>query len=193
MKEMQLGTVALLVATLTGACVTEGRWDNAEALAADSVEVQIDDSGRPIEVEYHVAPDAVPAVVHESMDQLHPGGRAVAAEKEYVGSTLYWELTKEIGGREVEAMFHPDGRLHSEEVEVAQAGVPDVVQKAALARLDGQITKLEEIRGSERQLLEYHAKITADGMKYKVRVTADGTVLGVVREVPAEIEVPLRR
>lgn len=184
--------LALLGATTFGAgCVTAPGWKSAEALKADMVEVQIDSAGRPLEVEYHVSPELVPANVHAAMDALHPGGRAIAAEKEYVGTALFWELTKEIDGLEVEALFHPDGRLESEEIEVAASSVPDAVKKAVRARIGGEFTKFEEIRDGNRMLVQYHVKTTAKGMNYKVMVGVGGTVLGVVREVPAEIEVPV--
>jgi len=181
-----------LCSLLFPACRAPVGWSSDEALAAESVEVQMDRDGRLVEVEYHLAPDRVPANVREAMDALHPGGRATAAEKEYVGSTLYWEVTKEIEGREVEALFLPDGTLHSEEVEVAAAGVPSAVQDAVRARLAGEVTKWEEIRDGERRLVEYHAKVTVADARYKLMVSAEGAVRAVVREVPAEIEVPLR-
>ena len=174
------------------ACKTYTEWHADEGLGAEGIEVQVDSKGRPLEIEYHVKPQAVPASVREAMDALHPGGEAVGAEKEYVGSDLFWELTKDIEGREVEAMFHPDGRLHSEEVEVEGSSVPDAVKAAVAARMDGEVTKWEEIRNGDRELVEYHAKLKAsNGMKYKLLVTTHGEVFGVYREVPAEIEVPV--
>ena len=166
-------------------------WNIEDALDAQSVEMRLDENGRPLEVEYHVSPDQVPANVMGAMDALHPGGRAIGAEKEYVGSTLYWEVTKAIDGREFEAMFLPNGELHSEELEVSATDVPPAVREAVQARIDGDVTKWEEIRDGNRDLVEYHAKATADGKKYKLIVSADGSVLGVLREMPAEIEVEL--
>jgi hypothetical protein len=88
-------------------------------------------------------------------------------------------------------MFLPDGTLHSEEIEVAAASVPQAVQAAVTQRIGGEITKWEEIHDAQRVLVEYHAKATAKGMKYKLRVDPGGQLLGVVREVPAEIELPV--
>ena len=173
------------------ACASGGRWSETDARDAVLIEMQVDDSGKPREIEYHIAPDKVPAVVREAMDKLHPGGQATAAEKEYVGSDLYWELTKNIGGREIEAMFRPDGRLHSEEIEVAADGVPQPVRDAARNRLGGTPTKWEEIHDADRKLVEYHAKGTANGQKLKLELGTDGKLQKVVREVPSEIEVPI--
>ena len=166
-------------------------WNNRDALAAESVEIQLDENARPVEVEYHILPAAVPANVMAAMDELHPGGRAVEAEKEFVGGVLYWEVTKEIDGLEIEAMFRVDGKLHSEELEVLSADVPEAVQQAVRERLGGSVNKWEEIRNGQRDLVEYHAKVAADGMRYKIMLSPTGVVRGIVREIPAEIEVPL--
>ncbi len=190
---MKLIPILPLAALLFSACASSGAgWHNADALDATSVEMAVDREGRPLEVEYHIDPSGVPAVVHEAMNALHPGGRAVAAEKEYVDGELFWELSKVIGGKEVEAMFHPDGRLHSEEVEVAAASVPEAVRAAVRSRIGADATKWEEIRGADRSLFEYHAKALVDGKNYKVMVGLDAVVTSVVREVAAEIEVPVR-
>jgi len=183
----------LLALVLAAAGASPDRWRADEALAADRLELQVDEHGRAVEYEYHIAPDAVPGAVHAAMDRLHPGGVATAAEKEYHGSELYWELSKEVDGLEVEAMFLPDGTLHSEEVEVAASTVPSAVAAAVAAELDGDVTKWEEIRDADRALVEYHAKVASSGRAYKVRVSLDGRVLAVVRELVAEIEVPVTR
>jgi hypothetical protein len=60
-----------------------------------------------------------------------------------------------------------------------------------LKRMSGNVDKYEEIRDAERELVEYHVKLTAEGKRYKLRVSPGGEVLGVAREVPAEIEVPV--
>jgi hypothetical protein len=92
----------------------------------------------------------------------------------------------------VEAMFLPDGTLHSQEIEVPADAVPDVVKTAALgAFTGGTVNAWEEIRDGSRLLVEYHVKIAADGKNYKIAVSLDGKVTARHREVVAEIEVPL--
>lgn len=176
---------------LLAACASHAEWHAEEAQSAEMIEVSVDSNGRPLETEFHVSPDEVPAVVREAMDRLHPGGSATGAEKEYVGSSLYWEITKSVDGREVEAMFHPDGTLHSQELEVAADAVPDAVRSAVADTKLGDVTKWEEIRDAEGALVEYHVKLSSAGKNYKLRVAAAGTVLAVLREVPAEIEIPI--
>ena len=191
MQESIFTIVFALCVGAVSSCRSTPGWSLEDALSAESIEMGIDEDGRPVEVEYHVSPDVVPARVIAAMEALHPGGQTIGAEKEFLDATLYWELSKSIEGREVEAMFLPNGQLHSEEMEVPAVKVPRAVQEAVQARFDGPATKWEEIRNGDRRLVEYHAKWTVDGKKYKVIVSTDGSVLGVLREVPAEIEVAL--
>ena len=185
-------TAVAICLPLLGACASDAAWRSEDALLAELVEMQVDGSGNTVEIEYHVAISMVPAEVRAAMDALHPGGRTTGAEKEYQGSELYWEITKQVGGRSVEAMFRPDGTVHSQEIEVPATAVPEEVKRSVASMVRGQVTKWEEIRDEDGELVEYHAKVSSDGMKYKASVSADGEALGVVREIPAEIEVPVR-
>ena len=167
-------------------------WSLSDARVAEKLEIQVDHAGNRTEVEYHILPDAVPEAVRKAMDELHPGGPFIGAEKEFENGVLYYELTREVDGFEVEAMFTPSGSLHSEEIAVAADTVPDVVKAGVSAAYPGGTVKVwEEIRGSKRELKEYHVKLTDGGLNYKVVVTLGGTVARAVREVPAEVEVPV--
>lgn len=157
--------------------------------AAEAVEVALDGHGWPLEIEYYIDPDQVPARIHEAMESLHPGGQVSGAEKEYLGGAVYWELTKTIAGMDVEAMFADDGSLHSEEVQVPRA--PDAIHAVVREHRPGQVIKWEEIRDGQQQLVQYHAKVVAEGRRYKVMVDADGRLAGVVRELDAEVEIPV--
>lgn len=191
----RLGLVLPLAASAAlGACSATGGhagWSGGDALAAQSIEVQVDGSGAVREIEYHILPEEVPAAVHAAMDRLHPGGRATAAEKEYVDGRLHWELTKTVDGLEIEAMFLPDGTLHSEEVQVREGSVPSAVRSAARGLAGFSPTAWEEIRDGARDLVEYHVKGTRAGQKLKVSFAPDGAHLRTVREIEAEIEVPV--
>jgi len=164
----------------------------SDARMAQKIEMQVGYDGAPKEIEYHILPEQVPDAVQKAMDDLHPGGAFTGAEKEYEGGVLYYELTREADGHEIEAMFTPGGSLHSEEIAVSEENVPDAV-KAAIAKTwpEGAVRTWEEIRDSKRELKEYHVKLTQDGMNYKVMVSPGGTVKSAVREVVAEIEVPV--
>lgn len=188
---------ALTAAVIVGALVAvafagpPNGFDIDDARMAKKIEMQLDKAGRMVEIEFHVDPKDVPAAVRAAMDKLHPGGPFTGAEKEREDGVLYYELTREVNGFEVEAMFSPDGRLHSEEIQVPENEVPGVVKAAvAAAYPKGSEPTFEEIRNDERNLVEYHVKLSAGGRKHKVMVSPGGTIKGAVLELEAEIEVP---
>jgi len=176
---------------LLTACASGPALHNEDGREAERLEIAMDSMGHPREIEYHIQPEAVPAAVHAAMETLHPGGRMTTAEKEYLGVDLYWELAKEIDGFAVEAMFRPDGTLHSQEVEVAASTVPESVKSAVARAGYGDVRVWEEIHDGMQQLVEYHAKTTRDGRNYKLLVGVDGQLLSVYREIEAEIEIPV--
>lgn len=183
---------AVAAVAFTGCGTHHGKWESDHAAGARKLEVQVDKNGRHTEVEYHIPPGEVPGPVRAAMDQLHPGGPYEDAEREWDGGKLYYELARRVQGLEVEAMFSPDGQLHSEEIQVPMNKVPEAVRTAALSSLSGaQATMWEEIRDSKREVVEYHVKLSRGMDKYKAMLSTDGKLKGIVREVPAEIEVPI--
>lgn len=190
---MKLTTLAGLSACVATVACQSTRMNRKDALAARSIEMQVTAEGGLGEIEYHIDPSAVPGAVRDAMDLLHPGGPFTAAEKEVNDGVLYYELTREVGGMEVEAMFTPEGRLHSEEIEVAEAAVPEPVRaRARNARRGATVTKWEEIRDGDHRLFQYHVKMTSDGMNWKVMIAPDGALDAIYREIPSEIEVPVK-
>lgn len=181
-----LPVFAILLPACAGA-----RWSNEDALQAKTIEMATNAQGKATEIEYHISPGQVPEPVRAEMDKLHPGGPFTGAEKEWNGGKLYYELTRDVKGMEVEAMFTPDGQLYMQEISVPQSKVPAGVQTAARAALSGgKVRNWEEIRDADNTLLEYHVKMSRGGKNYKLKVTTGGRVKAVYREVPAEIEVP---
>jgi uncharacterized membrane protein YkoI len=180
----------VLVAAAFAACATPSAWDNDDALGAKKIEMVIHPDGKSGEIEFHIDPSEVPAAVRKAMENLHPGGRFTGAEKEREDGVLYYELTTTIKGMDIEAMFTPEGQLHSEEIEVPANKVPEAVKRAANeAVAGGKVTAWEEIRNSERALVEYHVKKTTGKKNWKIAISTSGDVLAVYREIPAEIEV----
>lgn len=180
----------LIVAILLPAC-GGARWSNEDALNAKKIEMTVNSAGKATEVEFHISPAQVPEVVRQAMDKVHPGGPFTDAEKEWYKGKLYYELSREVKGMEVEAMFTPEGVLFQQEIEVSQAKVPAGVQTAARAALSGgKVRKWEEIRDAQNGLLEYHVKMNRGGKDYKIKISTGGRVTEVLREVPSEIEVP---
>ena len=184
-------TKYLALLPLLAGCASGPTLHTDDALAAEKLEVALDSNGMPTEIEYHVNPAAVPEAVHAAMNALHPGGAATGAEKEYEGDDLYWELSKDVGGFKIEAMFAPDGTLHSEEVEVPASKVPEAVRATVTGACYGAVRAWEEIHDGDQTLVEYHAKTSKDGRNYKLLVGTGGDLLAVYREIESEIEVPV--
>lgn len=167
-------------------------WSLEDARNATKIETAVESSGRHIEIEYHTAPDAVPQAVRDAMEAKHPGGTYIGAEKESSGGSTYYELAKEIGGFEVEAMFRPDGTLHEEEIQIPVSDVPQAVQDAIQAAWPGrQVTAWEMIRNGSGTITAYHVKLKDGDKAVKAIVSTGGTVNRAYYEIPAEIEVPI--
>lgn len=89
-------------------------------------------------------------------------------------------------------MFQADGTPYQQEIQVAAESVPVVVRSAVQNSFAGAtVTAWEEIRSGTGALLEYHVKLTKGDRKYKLLLSTSGGILGLYREVPAEIEVPV--
>lgn len=185
-----LVTGGLLAATLVLAGCQSAKWNNTAALDCERLEVQMSRDGRMVEIEHHIDPAKVPPAVVSAMNALHPGGAFTDAEMETHKGVVYFELNREVDGFEVEAMFTKDGVLHSEEIQIPVNKVPDLVRAGAAAAVpDARPTAWEEIRDGQRNLVEYHVKMATGNRKWKVALMPTGKLLGVWREVPAEIEV----
>lgn len=192
MNKLALPLVLVAGSLAAISCQSALHVSNADALDAVKLEVQVDGVGAIREIEYHIPPALVPPAVQAAMDALHPGGAYTDAEREYHGGQVYYELNRMVGGLEVEAMFLPDGTLHSEEVEIPASKVPEAVRLAITRRYpQSRVTKYEEIRDGKRALVEYHVKLVRDGMAYKVMLGRAGEHLGAFREIVSEIEVPV--
>ena len=185
-------TAALAATLLTGCQATGAALDVPSALEAHKLEIQVDGNGRRVEIEYHLLPSQVPQAVRDAMDALHPGEAFSAAEKEWNDGVLYYELTRVVGGFEIEALFTPAGVLFSEEIQVAASSVPQAIRDAVTAGWpDGAVKAWEEIRDARRALVEYHVKLDDGDRQLKVIVSLEGHVSAVFREMDAEIEVPI--
>jgi hypothetical protein len=186
-----IGATVVLGVVLFAQAGPTSLWDIDDARAAVKLEILVNKSGEPTEIEFHIDPATVPAAVQAAMDKLHPGGPYTAAERERNDGVLYFELSREVGGFEVEAMFTPEGKLHSEEISVAADKVAPAVRAAVAKALpQGTVTAWEEIRNADRALIEYHVKVDNAGKHWKVMLSTSGAITGSVLEIPAEIEVP---
>ena len=79
------------------------------------------------------------------------------------------------------------------ELAIEESNVPaDILAAADRAVPWGMRTSVEKILDRKESLIEFHVKKVADGLRYKILIAPDGTVKQVFREIPAEIEVPIK-
>jgi len=197
MKMQKLPFVLAAAALALSACKSSSTppmgIDVAVALDATSLELTLGPDGYPAEIEYHIDPAEVPAEIRAAMDELHSGGPFTDAEREFNDGVMYYELSRLVGGREVEAMFSLDAVLFSEEIEVRREQIPDAVHEVLADRYPvARINKYEEIRDGSRTVVEYHVKLDDGGKKYKVALSLEGEIIGIWTETPAEIELPVQ-
>jgi hypothetical protein len=192
---LMLGGIALLA---TGCASTQVGFEDVQENTAmvprdGKIEFAVNRHGELKEVEYHVDADQVPEKVRNAAAEHFPGSRIVDAEKEYDHGELYWEVTVRKGSETQEIMMTPGGKPYRMEIQVRASEVPSAVLAAADDALPGgRRTSVEKILDGKENLLEYHIKKTVDGMHYKILVTPDGKARKIYREVPAEIEVPMK-
>lgn len=190
--------LAFLALPLLGACAArpmlhpEVVKEVAMIPADDVLEMRVDASGRILETEVHTTPDRLPELVRAAAERVVPGGVILTCEKEHHGGRVYWEVEKRVGGLKREVMFTPGGDVVSTEFEIAIADAPARILAAADTWVrGGEITSVEEVRRDGG--LEYHVKKSAEGLRYKLVFTPGGEFVVGLRELPAEIEVPLVR
>ncbi len=185
---------ASALALLLGACAAfpPETSDLTRNLPPDgSLEVALSSSGRVLEVEFHVPPGQLPAAILAAAREVV--GEPLEAEIEFHGRTRFYEVTgKRVDGTKIEAMFDAEGRLHSLEIQVPRDEVPPEVVRAAEAwGGGGSIRSWEKILDGQEVLQAWHVKSTVAGRKLKLIFGADGALVEVRRETPAEIEVPI--
>lgn len=159
--------------------------------ADDILEMRVDASGRILESEVHTTPDQLPELVRQAMERVVPGGVIVSCEKEHQGKRELWEVEKRVAGLKREVLFSPGGDVVSTEFEIPIADAPAKILGAADTWVrGGEILSVEEVRGEGG--LAYHVKKQAEGMRYKLVLTPGGELVVALRELRAEVEVPLR-
>ena len=85
------------------------------------------------------------------------------------------------------------GRLHRLELEIADSDAPARVLAAADRAVPwGRRTRVERVLDGNERLIEFHVKKVAEELRYKILIAPDGTVKQVYREIPAQIEIPIK-
>ncbi len=185
-------TLVLFSSCATGPRLHENVRNDVALLPANEIlEMAVDEDGMIVEIEYHTTADRLPAAVRSAAEKEMPGGTVVSCEKEYTASgEVRWEMEKSVGGLKKEILFSEDGRVIATEFQIPASSAPRAVLDAAdLAVPGGDVTSVEEVKEGGR--LEYHVKKTKNGFRYKIVLAPDGALVRALREVPAEVEVPL--
>ncbi len=189
-KHLRYPTLVALPTLLFASCQS-GPIDNAWALRASKVEAAVDGNGRFVEVEYHISPDLVPVAVRGAMSDLRPGTTIDGAEYEIENGATFYELTGTHDGRGVAAMFSAAGELHVLEIQIDPSSEPAITRAVLRRWPGGTVQAVEEVRDGEQLLVAYHVDLEFEGRALKVTVDRDANVTAAVREMEAELEVPV--
>jgi hypothetical protein len=181
---------------LLAACSSAPRLPDAVASdtilipGGETLEMTLDDGGVVAETEFHVTFERLPEAVRRAADTELPGGTLLSCEKEYHGSTVYWEVEKLFGDLKKEILFTSDGRVRITEFQISAGSAPRrVMESVERVVPGGDLTSVEEV--TEGAVKTYHVKKEANRIRYKLILAPDGKLLGKLREVQAEIEVPV--
>jgi hypothetical protein len=186
----------VLAAGLLPACASTDRVPGRlltlldDVRADGAVEIELDRDGTYRDLEAEIAVERVPAPVVSALVAAFPGARITGAEREWQDGAWTFELAFRVGGRAIQAVIGEDGRLLETEEPISLVDAPASVIAASMVLLPAStLASVDRVEGPDG--IRYHVKRVRDGARYKVVLRADGTVLRAVREIPAEIEIPL--
>ncbi|MEM8712472.1 MAG: hypothetical protein AAGG01_16080 [Planctomycetota bacterium] len=167
-----------------------------DALKSDgAMELEFARDGTFLDMEAEIALASVPEAVRSSVEAAFPGAELSTAELELQSGEWTFEVGFVAGvggdGGKVQAVVTPGGAILETERELPDRLWPEEVLRAAEAALPGTTLVSVDVISASGVEDRYHVKSERDGARFKVTVTASGEVLGRVREVPAEIEIPL--
>lgn len=185
-----------LSALLLSACASTDRVPDRlltlldDVRAGGAVEIELDRDGAYRDLEAEIAVERVPAPIVSALVASFPGARITGAEREWQGGAWTFELAFRAGGRALQAVIGEDGRLLEVEESIPLVDAPASVVAASMVLLPAStLASVDRVEGPDG--VRFHVKRVRDGARYKVVTRADGTVLRAVREIPAEIEIPL--
>ncbi|MFT5288165.1 MAG: hypothetical protein ACI8QS_000302 [Planctomycetota bacterium] len=162
-----------------------------QSAPAGVLEIEAERDGRIREMEVEIPISDLPTAIREAALATERGATITGAEREILLDGKAWEVQLLQEGRKVELVFSEDGRILEIERELRREEVPFSV----LATVDqvvpgGTFTSVEIIHRGRHT--EYHVKKERAGERFKVVATSDGNLIRVVREIRAEIEIPVR-
>lgn len=166
------------------------------ALKSDgAMELEFTRDGTFLDMEAEIPLTSVPETVRSSVEAAFPGAELTAAELELQSGAWTFEVafTTNLSGSDgpMQAVVTPGGQILETERELPPRLWPESVLAAAEDALPGTTLVSVDVVSATDVEDRYHVKSERDGAKYKVTVTASGVVLSRVREVPAELEIPL--
>jgi hypothetical protein len=197
MKHVWIAGMVLALGALAFAGAGVGWFDLDAARKADRIEIQVDQNGVLLEVEYEYAVP-IPAALQAAFRTLSwqdPANvvDATKAEREWRDGTLYYKLLYEAptGGLSRESLLASDGQHFVSEIQVLEADVPEPVRATITEKYpQGTGVAYEQVMDAAGNTTEYHVKLTEGGRKHKVIVQPNGVISGSYFEVVAELEVP---
>ncbi|MBI4569570.1 MAG: hypothetical protein HY719_14340, partial [Planctomycetes bacterium] len=190
-----LAAVALVAVGCAGAPLPREALALGKSVPVGAVvEFQSDRAGRLTEVKFPIAESALPETVRKVVDEKCPGRTTETAVSFTHGAKHYVvNRAPSKGGGEVETIVHEDGSFCCVETTVPAEQIPAAVMKHAHEAVPGgELTKTEEIRDGDGDVFEYHVKKTIEGVRYKIVLGAQGKLKVVYREIPADVEIPMR-
>jgi hypothetical protein len=153
--------------------------------------IESDAEGRVVNADVQIDTARLPAAVKAAADRELPGPIR-DAEREIALDQKYWEVIKQVEGRDIALVFTDDGKLVGKEEELPQASWPKrIVDAANKAVPEGRITMVEFVYGPEAMGgREYHVKKDVGGELVRISVSEDGSIGRVLRKIRAEFKAP---
>lgn len=198
-----IGILALVAAILAGGCqsLTAGPEDgkipmiivemSALAGPGEVVEIEAAADGTLLEVEAGIPVSQVPQHILDAAGRRLPGAAVIGAEVEWVGGRRAYEVKMASEGLDHEFVYLENGFLVETEEEIRVADAPAGLVDTALRMVPGSALKSVE-KVTRDGVPAYHVKVTKGPDTFKTVLSPDGKVLRHVREVKAELEIPIR-
>jgi hypothetical protein len=189
----RLVLLPLACLALTGCGLLRPQFVDVDRAAGSfALEFLVDGDGSVSRLEYHIAPGETPPAVRAAMNRLHPGNPYTGAQLEVHGRQVLYQLSRNVDGLEVAAVFRADGTLVNEELEIPEESVPEPIRETIAERFPGAaIPRYDEVRDGQRTVRAYHVRLRLETRAYKLVIGPDGQLLQALLEVPAEVEVPV--
>lgn len=155
-----------------------------------AMEIEFERDGSFRELEADVPIETVPDHLRRVTRLAYPDAVITGAEREVQLGTWLWEIKFTSGGRAMEVVLDEEGNVLETERELLTEEAPmEVIEASRRAIPDSTLLSVEIIKSDDA--LSYHVKRQRGAARYKIVLAANGKVLRKVREMTAELEIPL--